>query len=81
MSGLDDTSQGMFIIIEASLRCFLQRMENAPGADDTQKWLEKFMEEEVRSKDAHQLLERFTTPEKAVLRFLDFVEAQGQVRG
>jgi hypothetical protein len=72
--------EGVPIIIEASLRCFLQRMENAPGADDMAQWMEKFMEAEVRPHEVGKLLERFATPEKAVLRFLDFIEAQGFVR-
>ncbi len=77
MNRSDDMDEGLPIIIEASLRCFLQRMENAPGADGKERWLEKFMREEVRPYNAGQLLERFATPEKAVLRFLDFVETEG----
>ena len=77
MGRSDDMKEGLPIIIEASLRCFLQRMENAPGADSKERWLEKFMQEEVRPHNVGKLLERFATPEKAVLCFLNYVEAEG----
>ncbi len=76
----EDMNEGLPIIIEASLRCFLQRMENAPGAERKEQWLERFMRQEVRPYSVGQLLERFATPEKAVLRFLDFVETEGLAR-
>ncbi len=77
MSRAEDMSEGLQFIIEASLRCFLQRMENAPGAERKEQWLESFMQREVRPYNVGQLLERFAMPEKAVLRFLDFVETEG----
>ena len=76
----NDMNEGLPIIIEASLRSFLQRMGNAPGADGMEQWMEKFMEAEVRPHEVDKLLERFATPEKAVLRFLDFIEAGGFAR-
>ena len=76
----NDMDEGLPIIIEASLRCFLQRVEHAPGADGMEQWMEKFMEAEVRPHEAGKLLERFATPEKAVLHFLNFIETEGSVR-
>ena len=72
-----DMDEGLPIIIEATLRCFLHQMENAPGGDNMEAWLSKFMQQEVRPHDVGELLNRFATPEKAVLRFLAFVESAG----
>jgi len=79
MSRRSDMNEGLPIIIEATLRCFLQQVENAPCAGCMEVLLVKFMQREVQPCDVGVLLDRFATPEKAVLRFLEFAESAESV--